>query len=119
MGWLIGWARRDVIRSEISLVELGEELVRIGAIAPFPAAEVETLEDVIGAPLPEEFRSFLLQFGLGVCPGPLFDLEWIIDETRREQQRFLEEPKIAVSPQEPFLSLQLTSNVSRISPQKA
>ncbi|MCG5218600.1 SMI1/KNR4 family protein [Streptosporangium sp. KLBMP 9127] len=93
------------MRSEISLVELGEELTRIAApsaIAPLPVIEVEALGEVIGAPLPDEFRSFLLEFGVGVRPGPLLDLEWIIDETQREQQRFLEDPDVAVSPREPF-----------------
>ncbi|MER6951702.1 hypothetical protein ABT294_47560 [Nonomuraea sp. NPDC000554] len=92
------------MRSEISLVEFGEELTRIAAssITPLPAPEVEALEEVIGAPLPEEFRSFLLEFGLGVRPGPVLDLVWIVDEARREQQYFLEEPDMEVSPRQPF-----------------
>ncbi|MET8052657.1 hypothetical protein ABZU75_34180 [Streptosporangium sp. NPDC005286] len=74
------------MRSKISLDALGEELAQIAdssTITPLPAAEVSALEEVIGAPLPREFCSFLLRFGPGVRPGPALDLEWIIDEKRR------------------------------------
>ncbi|MEV6860087.1 hypothetical protein AB0M44_03630 [Streptosporangium subroseum] len=74
------------MRSEIGLDALGEELAQIAdssMITPLPTAEVSTLEEVIGAPLPRGFRSFPLRFGPGVRPGPVLDLEWIIDEKRR------------------------------------
>ncbi|GAB2442591.1 SMI1/KNR4 family protein [Streptosporangium sandarakinum] len=93
------------MRSDISLDELATELGQLSdhaTITPLPEATVNDLEEVIGAPLPKEFRSFLLRFGLGVAPGPLLNLDWIIEETRYERERFLEEPSIAAHPWEPF-----------------
>ncbi|SEH00351.1 hypothetical protein SAMN05444920_11685 [Nonomuraea solani] len=86
------------------MAELGEELARIATspITALPFSEIEALEKMIGAPLPEEFRSFLLDIGLGARPGPVLDLAWIVNETRREHQYFLEEPDMTVSPQQPF-----------------
>ncbi|GII63404.1 hypothetical protein Skr01_34890 [Sphaerisporangium krabiense] len=88
------------MRSEISLAQLGEELTQLAGlsdIAPLSEEEVQALEGIVGAPLPKEFRSFLLRFGRGVRPGPVLDLEWITDETLREQGSFAEEPEAAVS----------------------
>ena len=93
------------MRSKVSLAELGDELTQVidlADVAPLSEKEVQALEGVVGAPLPEEFRSFLLRFGPGVRPGPMLDLEWIIEETLREQQYFTEEPKNAVSASVPF-----------------
>ncbi|GAT66319.1 hypothetical protein PS9374_01968 [Planomonospora sphaerica] len=95
----------ETVRSNISLDELATELVRLNdhaTITPLPAATVNVLEETIGAPLPEEFRSFLLRLGPGVAPGPLLSLDWITEETRYEQECFLEEPGIAAHPWEPF-----------------
>lgn len=93
------------MRSEIILTELSDKLAQLTDltdVAPLPEKEVQALEGVVGAPLPEEFRSFLLRFGLGVRPGPVLSLEWIVEETLREQQYFTEEPENAVSVSAPF-----------------
>ncbi|GIH23293.1 hypothetical protein Aph01nite_16030 [Acrocarpospora phusangensis] len=93
------------MRSDVSLAQLSDELAQFASlsdIAPLSEKEVQALEGIVGAPLPEEFRSFLLRFGPGVRPGPVLNLDWIIDETLSEQQMFAEEPDAAVSASAPF-----------------
>ncbi|MBB5783476.1 SMI1/KNR4 family protein [Nonomuraea jabiensis] len=93
------------MRSDISLDEMATGLSRLADLStavPLPESEVVALEEVIGAPLPDEFRSFLLRFGRGVSPGPLLDLRWIVEETQGEREHFQEEPEVAAYPWEPF-----------------
>jgi hypothetical protein len=93
------------MRSDTTLDEMASELFRLGDLAkavPLPESEVVALEDVIGAPLPEEFRSFLLRFGRGVSPGPLLDLPRMVEETQWERTDFQEEPEVAAFPWDPF-----------------
>ena len=49
-------------------------LADLSTVVPIPESEVVALEEVIGAPLPDEFRSFLLRLGQGISPGRLLDL---------------------------------------------
>ncbi len=83
------------MRSDIGLDEMAAELSRLADLStavPLSESEVVALEEVIGAPLPDEFRSFLLRFGRGVSPGRLLDLHWIVEETQRERGYFRELP---------------------------
>ena len=53
----------ESMRSDISLDEMAAELSRLADLStavPLPEPEVVALEEVIGTPLPDEFRSFLL-----------------------------------------------------------
>ncbi|MET8869486.1 hypothetical protein ABZW11_41715 [Nonomuraea sp. NPDC004580] len=60
------------MRSTTSLDELSEEL-HLSSAAPLSEEEVRGLEDLVQAPLPDEFRSFLRRFGLGAHPGLVID----------------------------------------------
>ena len=59
-----------------------QEFERLGGLQPsvglrfipFEAAEIEAIEELIAATLPERYRSFLLRFG-GVCFGELVGYE--------------------------------------------